>query len=453
MKATKRYIKISFLSLLLSLVVNFAKAQCTAFFNDTTTATCGVVQFTNLSTPSNSMVTYSWNFPSAITPTSAMQNPTATYTANGTYTVCLFIVSTVPSCSASICKTITVNCFTSSLCTANFNTVVCNSGQMTFTNTSLGTNSTTVYNWDFGNSSTSTLTSPTATYATNSIYTVCLTYTTFAPATCSASICKTVSIGCVTSSCNANFIDSACVGNGVIPFFDASTGLSAPTSYTWNFGNSTTSNLQNPLGTYTANGTYTVCLSITSGSPPCNSNICKVITVTCVPTPSCQANFTNSPCNNGQVNFWSTSSGTTSSTTYSWTYSSPPSGPPAPYTATVCLKMINLSPACTHSVCKSILIDCTVGIPEFIFENSNIKIFPNPSNGFFTLDIGQVNSNFSSIHIAVYNIFGELVHQNVEEVQGRKNKEIDLQSLPNGAYYLRLNAGNNTYSVKLIIAK
>ena len=58
MKITKRYIKIGFLSLILSLAVNFAKAQCNANFIDTSVV-CGVVSFTNTSVGTDSMTIYS----------------------------------------------------------------------------------------------------------------------------------------------------------------------------------------------------------------------------------------------------------------------------------------------------------------------------------------------------------------------------------------------------------
>lgn len=453
MMTTKYYIKIGFLTLIMSFVMNLAKAQCTANFSDTSSV-CGVVQFTNLSTGTSSVTSYFWNFGNSTN--SNVPSPTATYTSNGIYTVCLSLFSAVPSCSSTLCKTITVNCF-STTCTANFNSFSCTpigtSAQLFFTNTSPGTNSTTVYNWDLGNSTTSTLTNPTGTYAANGIYTVCLSYTTTAPAYCTATICKTVSINCASVSCNANFTASPCDSLGQISFSSTSTGTTGTMLYNWNFGNSTTSAQQNPTATYTANGVYTVCLTFTNTTTTCSATICKTVTMNCLSTPTCQANFTNTPCTNGQITFFSTSTGTNSSTAYTWSNSPPPNGPPAPYTATVCLKIVNTSPACTHSVCKTVLIDCVVGVPEFIFGNSTVRVFPNPSNGLFNLDVSQINLN-SSIEIKVFNILGELVHQSIQEVQqGGVNREIDLQSLPNGAYILRMNAGNKVYSVKLIITK
>ncbi len=56
-------------------------------------------------------------------------------------------------------------------------------------------------------------------------------------------------------------LTNACNGN--VQFTDFSQDL--PTTWLWNFGDGTTSALQNPLHTYTANGTYTV--TLTAGNP------------------------------------------------------------------------------------------------------------------------------------------------------------------------------------------
>jgi hypothetical protein len=89
-----------------------------------------------------------------------------------------------------------------------------------------------------------------------------------------------------------------------------------------------------------------------------------------------------------------------------------------------------------------------------MIENAKVKVFPNPSSGSFTLDMNQISFSSPIIDLKVYNVIGELVHQSTEEVNNLgTTKEIDLKGLANGAYYLRLNAGNKAYSVKLIIAK
>ena len=70
---------------------------------------------------------------------------------------------------------------------------------------------------------------------------------------------KSHSINCTVSNYAADVL------TGDIPltvnFTDQSTG--SITSWTWNFGNGTTSNDQNPVHTYTEPGNYTVTLTAT----------------------------------------------------------------------------------------------------------------------------------------------------------------------------------------------
>ncbi len=73
-----------------------------------------------------------------------------------------------------------------------------------------------------------------------------------------------------------------------VQFTDLSTG--SPTSWSWSFGNSNSSTLQNPSATYVVPGTYTVSLTATNASG--NNTKTKVAYITVFNTPI--ANFNNS---------------------------------------------------------------------------------------------------------------------------------------------------------------
>ena len=86
------------------------------------------------------------------------------------------------------------------------------------------------------------------------------------------------------AQCVAGFSSStsACM----VGFTNTSTGINSSTTYTWHFGDGQTSNLQTPLAhTYSASGTYTVCLTILVpiGTPVtlCTNTFCQPVTVTC----------------------------------------------------------------------------------------------------------------------------------------------------------------------------
>jgi PKD repeat protein len=140
------------------------------------------VQFTDTST--NSPSSWSWNFGNGST--SSQQNPSATFTTPGTYTVTL-IASNSAGPSAPATRTITVTAAPTAP-TASF-TASPTSGDapltVQFTDTSTG--NPTSWAWDFGDGSTSTQQNPSTTYSTAGTYTVSMTASnaagTSAPAT------------------------------------------------------------------------------------------------------------------------------------------------------------------------------------------------------------------------------------------------------------------------------
>ena len=83
--------------------------------------------------------------------------------------------------------------------------------------------------------------------------------------------------------------------NGTIQFIDAS--YNSPTSWSWNFGDGGTSNLENPSHTYAANGTYTVSLTafnVNGNSPPYTQT--NYITIDIPPDPTVTGASGVGPC-------------------------------------------------------------------------------------------------------------------------------------------------------------
>ncbi|MCX6311708.1 MAG: PKD domain-containing protein [Bacteroidetes bacterium] len=216
--------------------------------------------------------------------TSALLNPSHTFTATGTYTVTL-VVTTSDGCPQTITQVITVLPPPTSAFISN---VVCSNAPMQFTNQSLNA---TVYHWDFGvaalTNDTSNLTNPTYTYTAAGTYTVTLTAN---PGPCAVVSTLTVTVAPgpqvlftspqVCFGFQSAFTDQSNISSGVI------------TNWSWNFGvaavTNDTSNLQNPNYQFPAAGTYTVSLTCTSNNG-CVSTQTVPITVNPIPT----ANFTS----------------------------------------------------------------------------------------------------------------------------------------------------------------
>ncbi len=116
------------------------------------------------------------------------------------------------------------------------------------------------YLWDFGDGTTSTLKEPTHIFGPNGKYTVSLTVTnSYGKDT------KTrtgyISVG---DPPKVNFSVSS--ANGILPLTVTFSDLSgdSPESWQWDFGDGSTSAVQNPTHTYTKPGTYSVTLSSTN---------------------------------------------------------------------------------------------------------------------------------------------------------------------------------------------
>lgn len=115
--------------------------------------------------------------------------------------------------------------------------------------------------------------------------------------------------------------------SGVAPltvqFTDTSTpGSAAITAWAWSFGNGQTSTTRNPAHVYTAAGTYSVTLSVSSPDGQDTATISNLVTVTAPVAPT--ANFTASPTNGSAplaVQFADTSTpGTQPITAWAWTF-------------------------------------------------------------------------------------------------------------------------------------
>lgn len=85
----------------------------------------------------------------------------------------------------------------------------------------------------------------------------------------------------------------------------------------------------------------------------------------------------------------------------------------------------------------------TVGMSET--QLSSLKVYPNPSKGIFTLDLGTQVTN---AQLSIFDINGRVIQENV--LVGSTH-QIDLSHLEKGVYFLQLTAGEERINKKLII--
>ncbi len=334
-----------------------------------------MVQFTDLSTASPSVISWSWNFgdpASGSNNTSTVQNSAHVFTTPGTYTVCLTIQGS-GGCTSVICKAMVVgaagNCHASYTYTHDTLTSLQTIHFIDQSTTTSGHITTWV--WNFGDGQIMSISYPanpnvTHTYASYGTYTVCLSIQG-SDSTCYDTECKSVNAGSNTG-CLANFTwsDSTNTGNPVqLVDLSQANGSGPVTSWTWNFGDpasgsANTSTQQNPVHQFTTAGTYTVCLTIHGTDSTCHSTTCKTITIG---VQGCQANFTyaSTAPNFSSIQFTDLSVGNPTGWTWNFGDGSPSSvleNPVHSYTSpgtyTVCLTISGNN--CTSTSCQNVVV-------------------------------------------------------------------------------------------------
>src|SRR6185312_361616 len=84
-----------------------------------------------------------------------------------------------------------------------------------------------------------------------------------------------------------------------------------------------------------------------------------------------------------------------------------------------------------------ITIKSTASINNLSTEGGAITVYPNPSNGIFTLSLSHPELVSGTQTIEIYNVLGERVY-NAMLKQVQHDFEIDLSSQPNGVYFYRV---------------
>ena len=148
--------------------------------------------------------------------------------------------------------------------------------ELSFSNTSAGTNNS--WYWNFGDGNYSTLENPVYSYQTAGVYEVSLTAIDLISG-CKSSSTSNIEVGAV--ACVASFDTSFIADSRSVIFTDFSSGIIE--EYSWGFGDHSKSTETSPTHTYENDGIYEVCLTVRNLSTNYISTDCKTISIVTIP--------------------------------------------------------------------------------------------------------------------------------------------------------------------------
>jgi PKD repeat protein len=231
-----------------TLVASASASETTILEGDT-------VDFTGSATGGATPYTWDWDFDDGGSSTD--QNPSHTFTTQGTYDVVLTVTD---DCSNTDTDTVTITVNPPISVDANgpYTGDTCDPVQ--FTGTVTGGIPPYTYDWDFGDSGTSSDQNPAHQYNSDGGYTATFTVTDSTLDSDSDTAGVTISTAPLAAEAGGPYDGYIGVP---LSFIGSATGGCTPYTYDWDFGDGNTGTGQNPSNTYTAAGDYTVTLTIT----------------------------------------------------------------------------------------------------------------------------------------------------------------------------------------------
>lgn len=381
-----------------------------------------IINFTNLTTPMAPSDSVTWLFGDGSS--SGEVNPVHTYTNGGTYSVCLVVKRHTTAgviCVREFCQSVTI----ASFCNILPDFVYYRDSSTSLPASYLFYNGTTPYSpvdssfWDFGDGSPVVFSNNALThaYANPGTYTACLTVKKMQPgiitAICERQVCKIVVVDTPQVQCNLQAYFTAQRDSSLLSkfyFTNLTQNFTTADSIRWTFGDGTSSTLINPVHTYSAPGTYTVCIRVKKpqvpGTPACVDEYCRAVVVEQPNTCNLVVNFNDSIVNN-TVQFINLSTPLAAGDSIRWTFgdgaSSTDLNPVHTYNQsgsyTVCLRVkkaqSNTAAPCVREYCRIVTVQpqaCDVVVNFTVVRDSlpanpgNTYIFTNTSTGISSID-------------------------------------------------------------------
>jgi len=353
--------------------------------------------------------TYTW-LPSG-SGASNVVSPTSTtvYTVTGTTSGCVSTPKTA-TINVTAIPVVTLSPISSTICSSQ--------------TTTLTASGATTYTWLPTGSGTSSAVTPTAT----TVYTVTGT-TSGCVSTPKTATVNVTSVPVITVTPTSTTI---CSGKST------TLNASGATTYTWLPTGSGASNVVSPTGTTV----YTVTGSIGS----CNSTS-KNATVTVIASPTLTASSNNTIICTGST---ATITATGNATSYTWSpagslSSSTGSVVAASPTVTTTYTVTGTLGSCTAATSVTQNVSLCTGIANIV-SSDEANVFPNPSNGVFTLAYG---TTIDEVNVTIINALGQTVK--TETAKNINQLSVDLTKMSKGVYYLKASTKDGSKLFKLIL--
>ena len=455
-----------------------------AAFSADQTFACGTgtIQFSDET--ANVATSWSWDFGDGTTSTE--QNPIHTYAANGSYTV------TLESCNDLGCSTEVVN-----------NYIVIDLDCQSIVFPTSGTHSTGqcygLIQDDGGDGNYTNGVETTYTIAPTGAINVVLTFTAFQVETC----CDYLRIydgpdssspligqytsnpGTITSTSDAITLNWHTDGSVAYTGFEASwqctivsepptpdfgyevvteclgqiqftdESFNFPDTYTWDFGDGTTSDEENPEHFYAASGTYNVTLNA------CNLIGCEEVTIPVTIENVLFVDINIPECTNVNTPVL-LDDNTIGAVDWTWTFgngngaqglASPITFYSTPGTYTITLTVTNAN-GCERTITQDILIvpagqPCPVSVQNPNLE-AGVSVSPNPTTGLFSIDYAF--DGVQNIGYRVFDAIGREVASNQAiRATSSYHTDIDLTAQPAGMYFVVLQTSEGAITKRIMV--
>jgi len=101
-------------------------------------------------------------------------------------------------------------------------------------------------------------------------------------------------------------------------------------------------------------------------------------------------------------------------------------------------------------ISQSNVEDCVTGI-ETNFQQENLKVFPNPTKGMFTISIDNAELT-EKLKIVIHNIIGQVIYtEKIDLTETNLEKQINLSGYPSGTYLLDISSEKRYYKAEIIL--